>query len=71
MSSMSRAVIVFHEGALESSLSVNGLAVCMGVNKDTTSKDTMVSSGLILRYLICVRKVLTLSMEWGELFVRG
>ena len=56
-----------------SSFSVVDFAISRGmdhVNKDTTSKEVMVSSGLIFTFSMCERKVLTLLIEWVEDFLR-
>ncbi len=73
MSSLSKLVLVCHESSLVSSSFVIRLAVSSGmdVNRETTSKDTMISSGSGLRSLILVRKALALLIVWVDVLTRG
>ena len=73
VSSIFSDVCSSHVAFCLSSRSVVDLAMSIGmdVNNDTISNEAIVSSGLIFRFLMWVRKVLTLSMECVEDFVRG
>lgn len=73
ISSIFSDVCSFHVVFSLSSRSVVDLAMSRGmdVNNDTISNEAIVSSGLIFRFLMWVKKVLTLSMECVEDFVRG
>ena len=73
MLSLLNEVVDVQDELVERSWSVIRLAVDNGidVNKDTTSKDTIVSFGSISRSFMCWRNVLTLLMECGEDFTRG
>ena len=68
MSRLSRLVFNFQDSFLLSMRSVMVIAVAhrMDVNKETTSKDTTVSSVLILRFCIWSRNVFTLPVVYGE-----
>ena len=53
------------------SVMVIAVARGMDVNKETTSKDTIVSSVLILRFCIWSRNVFTLAVVYGEGLSKG
>ena len=67
MPHLSKLVFDFQDSFSLSMRSVMVIAVARGmdVNKETTSKDTMVSSVLILRFCIWSRNVFTLSVVYG------
>ena len=73
MSCLSRLVFDFQDSFSLSMQSVMVIAVERGmdVNKETTSRDTLVSSVLILRFCIWSRNVFTLSVVYGEDLTRG
>ena len=73
ISRLSRLVFDFENSSSLSVRSVMVIAVARGmdVNKETTSKETMVSSVLILRFCIWSRNVFTLPVVYGEDWTRG
>ena len=73
MSDLLSFVLPVQDKLLVRRLSVIRFAVDRGmdVNRDMTSKDTIVSSGSILRSFICWRNVTALDTEWVDVFTRG
>ena len=73
MSCLSRLVLDFQDSFSPSMRSVMVIAVVHGmdVNKEMASKDTMVSSVLILRFCIWSRNVFRLAVVYGEDLTRG
>ena len=73
MSSLFSPVLACHELSFVSSSSVIRFAVSSGieVNKDTTSKDIIISSGSIFISLTLVRKELTSWTVCGDVLTSG
>ena len=73
MSCILSSVFVYHEVLLVSSFSVISRAVSSGmeVNKETTSKEIMISSGSKWMSFIFDRKALTFLTECGDVLTRG
>ena len=73
MSCILSSVFVCHEVLLVSSFSVISRAVSSGmeVNKETTSKEIMISSGSKWMSFIFDRKALTFLTECGAVLTRG
>ena len=70
---MFKFVLPIHDVLVVRSSSVIRLAVERGmeVNNDTTSKETIVSSGSIFRFFMCCRNVTALDTEWVDVFISG
>jgi hypothetical protein len=73
MSCILGSVFVCHEVLLVSSFSVISRAASsvVEVNKETTSKEIMISSGSTWMSFIFYRKALTFLIECGDVLTRG